>query len=117
MKATRKLKPLSETDKKALYLLQKKGNCTRLALQVALFGTKNNASNDRKVRRSIQNLRNHNFVIISSSRTSDGYQLTTDKTKVKFYVDEQFKKAKAMMAIARKVARAHGLRHQTRMSV
>lgn len=113
MTKSHKLKPLTETDLYVLKLLKGRGACNRQSLQDAIYGTLRNPNNDRRVRECIQHLRDHGYVIISSSR-SKGYELTKDKRKVSSYVDEQFKKAKAMMRTARKVARAHGLLNQIR---
>ncbi len=107
----KKLKPLTKNDLLVLKLLKGPGTCNRETLQSAVFGTTRNAIKDRRVRESIQRLRAHGYVIISTS-ASKGYELTKDKRKVSRYVSEQFKKAKAMMQTARKVARAHGLLKQ-----
>lgn len=105
------LKPLTKNDLHVLKLLKGSGLCNRETLQAAVFGTTRNTIKDRRVRECIKHLRDHGYVIISSSRAK-GYELTKDKRKVSRYVSEQFKKAKAMMQTARRVARSHGLLKQ-----
>lgn len=111
-----KLPPLNNLDRKVLAILSATHTAIpRETLQRKIFG-KLSTDLDRAIRKSIKRLRDHNYVIASSSRAS-GYRLTSEKDAVKTYVEETRKRAKAMLATARRVERAHGLRKQVRMQL
>jgi Fe2+ or Zn2+ uptake regulation protein len=88
---------------------------TRQMLELHVFGTAGNSTNDRTVRRAIAELRELGYVIFSSSGTT-GYELTTDPQKVRHYVAEQKKAAIARMRLARKVQRAYKMLDQLPLS-
>jgi hypothetical protein len=111
-----KLPPLKAIDHKVLAILSATHkSILRETLQRKIFGAVSEDF-DRAIRRSIKHLRDHNYVIASSSR-KPGYRLTTEKDAVKAYVEETRKRAKVMLATARRVERAHGLRKQARMQL
>lgn len=83
---------------------------TRGTLQYALFDVRS-SNNDRAVRKTIENLRNLGYVIVSYSDGS-GYKLATTEDEVRHYVAEQVKRAKTLLRTARKVKAAYGLRDQ-----
>jgi hypothetical protein len=106
-----KVKPLTFLDKQILAYLAKSGKeVRREELRKKFFET------DRNIRRSIQRLRNHNYIIASSSARA-GYRLTTNKTEVRRYVDETRKRARAMLKAASHVEKAYGLRNNLRMKL
>ncbi len=111
-----KLPPLNNLDCHVLAILSaKQTGILRETLQRKIFGAVSK-NFDRAIRRSIKRLRDHNYVITSTSKTP-GYRLTSEKDAVKAYVEETRKRAKVMLATARRVERAHGLRKQTRMQL
>ncbi len=113
-----KHRPLNERDEQVLEYLKSFNvgeGPTKEMLQMMLFKDINR-NYERMVRFSIQKLRDHGYVIASSS-DKPGYRLTTNKEDVKHYVNETRKRAKMLMATARKVERAHGLRKNMRMSL
>lgn len=113
-----KRKPLNERDEQVLEYLKSFNvgeGPTKEMLQMMLF-KEMNKNFERMVRFSIQKLRDHGYVIASSS-DKPGYRLTTNKDDVKHYVNETRKRAKMLLATARKVERAHGLRNNMRMSL
>lgn len=106
-----KLKPLTFLDKAILQYLAKTGREVRRKELCNKF-----LETDRNIRRSIQHLRNHNYIIASSSARA-GYRLTTSKTEVRRYVDETRKRARAMLKAASHVEKAYGLRKNMRMKL
>lgn len=111
-----KLPPLNNLDRKVLASLSATHTAIlRETLQRKIFGAISRDF-DRAIRRSIKRLRDHNYVIASTSRTP-GYRLTNEKDAVKAYVEETRKRAKVMLATSRRVERAHGLRKQARMQL
>ncbi len=87
----------------------------RSAMQKSVFGTTRNKNHDRVMQRTIQELRNFGFAIVSNS-SQPGYKLANSKEEVSAYVAERLKMAKQMCATARKVERAYGLRKQMRLA-
>ena len=110
-----KLPPLNSIDRQVLAALSAKHSILRETLQRKIFGAVSK-NFDRAIRRSIKRLRDHNYVITSTSK-KPGYRLTSEKDAVKAYVEETRKRAKVMLATARRVERAHGLRKQARMQL
>lgn len=114
----KKRKPLTENDVKVLDLLESmslKSGLTKEMLQMAVFGDVS-PNFERRIRGSIQNLRDHGYIIASSS-DRPGYRLTTDKEDVRHYINETRKRAKMLLATARKVEKSYGLRNNMRMSL
>lgn len=110
-----KHKELTKTDENVLEVLKAslKDGLTKEAIQMSVF-EKVGPNWERRIRASIKNLRDHGYVIASSS-DKPGYRLTADKDDVKHYVNETRKRAKMLLATARKVEKSYGLRNNMSM--
>jgi|DewCreStandDraft_4_1066084.scaffolds.fasta_scaffold88271_2 type IV secretory pathway VirB4 component len=111
-------KPLTPIQEKVLQVLKDHEGFmqTRRQLQFLVCRTENNASNDRKIRKAIEDLRNRGYVITSTS-DGRGYRLATEADEVQHYYAEQIKRARTILRTAYKVKRAYGLRDQLPLSV